>query len=76
MTAVSEDLLRKALALEEGDRATLAGALIESLHGEAESGTDDAWAAEIKRRVAQLEAKSVETVPWSQVKDRLFRGYE
>ncbi len=76
MTAASEDLFRQALSLDEKDRATLAGALIESLHGEIEPGTDEAWAAEIKRRVAELEANSVASVPWSQVKDRLFHGYE
>jgi putative addiction module component (TIGR02574 family) len=76
MTAVSEELLRQALSLDEKDRATLAGALVESLHGEVEPGTGDAWAAEIKRRVAELEANSVTSVPWSQVKVHLFRGYE
>ncbi|MEX0899857.1 MAG: addiction module protein [Gammaproteobacteria bacterium] len=75
MSAASEELLRKALSLDERDRATLAGALIESLHGEIESGTDDAWAVEIQRRVSELEANSVDAVPWSQVKHRLFRGH-
>ena len=67
---------RKALTLDEKDRASLAGALVESLHGEPEPGASDAWASEIQRRVAELEAGSVATVPWSQVRERLFRGFE
>ena len=52
------------------------GALIESLYGEPETGVEEAWEAEIKRRVGDLDARSVETVPWSAVRDRLFRGFE
>ncbi|HEV8132534.1 MAG TPA: addiction module protein [Acidobacteriota bacterium] len=76
MSPTAEELLRQALSLNEKDRALLAGALIESLHGEAEPGTEEAWESIIKRRVEQLEAGTVKTVPWSQIRERLFRGYE
>ena len=76
MSETAENLLRKALSLDEKDRASIAGALIESLHGEPETGVEEAWEAEIKRRVADLDARSVETVPWSAVRNRLFRGFE
>ena len=76
MSDTLENLLKKALSLDEKDRAWIAGALIESLHGEPELGAEEAWQAEIRRRVAELDAHSVETVPWSSVKDRLFRGFE
>ncbi len=76
MSDAVEHLLKKALSLDEKDRASIAGALIESLHGEPEAGVDEAWEAEIKRRVADLDARSVETVPWSAVRERLFRGFE
>ncbi len=76
MSETAENLLRKALALDEKDRASIAGALIESLHGEPETGVEEAWEAEIKRRIADLDARSVETVPWTAVRDRLFRGFE
>lgn len=76
MSETAENLLRKALSLDERDRASIAGALIESLHGEPETGVEEAWEAEIKRRVADLDARSVETVPWSAVRERLFRGFE
>jgi putative addiction module component (TIGR02574 family) len=76
MSETARNLLQKALSLSESDRAALAGALIESLEGEADPGAEAAWDAEIKRRVAELDARSVETVPWSQVRERLFRGFE
>lgn len=76
MSETAENLLRKALTLDEKDRASIAGALIESLHGEPDTGVEEAWEAEIKRRVAELDARSVETVSWSAVRDRLFRGFE
>ncbi len=76
MSETAKQILTKALSLSEADRAALAGALIESLEGEADPGAEAAWDAEIKRRIGELDAKSVETVPWSQVRERLFRGFE
>lgn len=76
MSETAEQILKKALSLSETDRASLAGALIESLHGKADPGAESAWDAEIERRVAELDAKAVGTVPWSQVRERLFRGFE
>lgn len=71
-----KELLQQALGLDEKDRAALAGALIESLYGPSEPGAEEAWEAVIKRRVEELEAGAVQAVPWSEVRERLFRGYE
>jgi len=76
MNDTAEQLLRQALSLSEQDRASLAGALIESLHAEVDPDTTEAWDAEISRRVKELEAHAVETIPWSSVRERLFRGFE
>ena len=76
MSETAENLLKQALSLDEKDRASIAGALIESLHGEPETGVEEAWEAEIERRVAELDARSVESVPWSAVRERLFRGFK
>ena len=76
MSKAAEELLKKALSLDLQDRASLAGALIESLDGDADPGAEGAWEAEIKRRVSELESHSVETVPWSTVRERLFNGFE
>lgn len=76
MSESADELLKRALQLDEQDRASIAGALIESLRGYAEAGTENAWDAEIRRRVRQLETGAVETVAWSKVRERLFRGFE
>jgi putative addiction module component (TIGR02574 family) len=76
LSETADQLLKKALSLNEQDRASLAGALIESLHAEPEPGAEQAWDAEIERRVKELETQAVETIPWSQVRERLFRGFE
>ncbi len=76
MSETAEELLKKALTLGEKDRALLAGALIESLHGKVDPGAENAWESEIERRVSELEAGAVETVPWSKVRERLFRGFQ
>lgn len=66
------DILRDATELSEADRATLAGLLIESLEGEPDSDVDAAWSVEIARRVAEIEAGTVKTVPWDEVRKRLL----
>jgi len=66
------DVWKEAAELTEQDRATLAGLLIESLEGEPDADVEAAWAAEIERRVAELEAGTVTTVPWEQVRQRLL----
>jgi putative addiction module component (TIGR02574 family) len=76
MSPKANEVLEQALSLDEADRATVAGALIESLEGPADPDAEEAWSQEIRRRVEALEAGSVKTVPWSEVRERLFRGYE
>jgi len=76
MGETAEVLLKQALSLGTEDRASLAGALIESLHGAPDPGADAAWDAVIARRVRELETRAVSTVPWSAVRERLFRNLE
>jgi putative addiction module component (TIGR02574 family) len=72
MSSVS-DLFKQAADLSEEDRATLAGLLIESLEGEVDPDVEQAWADEVQRRVAELDAGSVETIPWETVRTDLLR---
>jgi putative addiction module component (TIGR02574 family) len=67
-----KDVFRDAADLPEHDRATLAGLLIESLEGEADPDVEAAWAAEIERRVADLDSGAVKTIPWEEVRQRLL----
>lgn len=75
-TPPASEVLRQALRLDEKDRASVAGALIESLHTEVDPDVESAWDAEIRRRVDELDSGAVKTVPWSEVRERLFRGLE
>ena len=76
MSSTVDEVLKQALALNEADRASVAGALIESLETKMDPGSEAAWDEEIRRRVAYLEAGSASLVPWSEVRERLFRGFE
>lgn len=68
------ELFDEASELDEHDRATLAGLLLESIEQEPDPEVEQAWKREIERRIGQLDAKSVSLVPWEQVKAKLFRG--
>ena len=48
------------------------GLLIESREGEPGPDVEDASAAETQRRVAELDAGTVKTIPWKEVRQRLL----
>ena len=66
-----KELFTEAADLSEQDRATLAGLLIESLEPSPEPEVERAWAEEISRRVAELDAGTVETIPWERVRNEM-----
>ena len=66
------EILREASQLSEADRAELAGRLLETLHGEPDEDVEAAWAAEIERRVRQIDSGEVETIPWADVRAKLY----
>lgn len=66
-------VLADALQLDIADRAALVAELIASLDGPPDQDRDAAWAAEIERRTAALDAGTMQTEPWSEVKRRIER---
>jgi putative addiction module component (TIGR02574 family) len=66
-----EELFREASGLPKGDRAELAGLILESLESEPEAGVEAAWAKEVERRVRQIETGEVRTIPWEEVRAKL-----
>jgi len=70
MTHEADELLKKALALSPGERAELAGSLIESLD-EADDGVTEAWNEEIARRIEELDTGKVKTIPWDEVRRKV-----
>jgi putative addiction module component (TIGR02574 family) len=73
MSTVLDELKQKATQLSESERAELALSLIESLDGEADTGIDEAWQAEIDRRVAEIDRGDVQLIPGDEVFVRLRR---
>ena len=71
MSRTFTELWREAVELTEEERASLAGLLIESLEGDPDADVETAWAAEIQRRVAEVESGTARTVPWEEVRRRL-----
>jgi len=73
MSSSTSDLFRRALSLDESERAELAGVLIESLDSEKDSGVEAAWLEEIERRIKELDSGQVEGIPWEEVRERILR---
>jgi putative addiction module component (TIGR02574 family) len=72
MSRSVDELFQEATELSEGERAELAGLLLESLEGEPDEGVEAAWAEEIERRVRQIDSGEVTTIPWEEVRAKLF----
>ena len=68
------EILKEALKLPESARAALAGTLIDSLDDAVDEEAEQAWKAEIQRRIDELNSGSAPTVPWSQARRRIFEG--
>ena len=68
------DLFRQASKLDDKDRASLAGLLLESLEYEVDETAEAAWQQEIVRRLAELDDSSVELTPWEEVKASLKKS--
>jgi len=73
MKTSASELFKKALDLDDRDRATLAGILIESLEEEPDPDLERIWKAEVQRRIKELDSGDVKAVPWEDVKDRLLK---
>ena len=75
MAISTDDLYKKAMDLDEVERAALAGMLLESLDSSSEEGVESAWLAEVERRMADLDA-GLEGIPWEEVRRRLLRAMD
>jgi putative addiction module component (TIGR02574 family) len=71
MNPEGSDLLKRALALSDDERAALANTLLDSLETRSES-VQQAWNEEVARRMADLKAGKAVTVPWEQLHRELL----
>ena len=71
MTKAANAVLADALRLDLKARAELTTELLGSLDGPADPDAEIAWAEEIERRVAAIEAGTAQLEPWEDVKRRI-----
>jgi putative addiction module component (TIGR02574 family) len=72
MTRDAKELLAEALQLPPDARAALAGQIIDSLDETVDEDAEEAWSAEIARRVKDLESGKVKAVPWSEARRQIL----
>ena len=72
MAASAKELYERAICLNDEERAELIGMLLESLEIQDDEGLEAAWLEEIERRVVELDSGAVKTVPWTEVRSRVF----
>lgn len=68
----AQKLYEEAMKLDPHERAELTGLLIESLEAGFEPGAEEAWVAEVERRVAELDSGVVKTIPWDELRTKLY----
>jgi putative addiction module component (TIGR02574 family) len=73
MARSARELFEEAIRLDPEERATLMRLLVDTLDAESDEGVEDAWRVEIERRMAELDAGAVQTVPWEELRARLYR---
>jgi len=71
MSPEISDLLKRALALPDDERAALANSLLDSLERANES-VQEAWDEEVARRIEDLKAGRAVTVAWQEVHRELL----
>ncbi|MGH7251629.1 MAG: addiction module protein [Nitrospiraceae bacterium] len=72
MSPKVEKLLADALKLPPQARAELAAELIDSLDQKVDEDSEEAWSAEIARRVEDLETGRVKAVPWTEARRQIM----
>jgi putative addiction module component (TIGR02574 family) len=73
MTKPITAVLADALRLDDDARAELAAELLASLDGPADPDAEQAWDAEIERRIEAIEAGQIQLEPWAELRRRIER---
>ena len=72
MDNLTQKISQEALTLPESERANLAVELLDSLDPACDEDAELLWQQEVSRRVAELHAGMINTVPWTVIRERLF----
>ena len=73
MAKSARELFEEAMRLDPKERATLMRLLVDNLDAESEEGAEEAWRAEIERRIEELDSGQVQAVPWEELRARLYQ---
>ena len=65
------EVLKNALALPTEARAALIDSLIASLDQPVDEHAEDAWRAEILRRLQEIDSGAAQLIPWEEARRRL-----
>ena len=68
MMQEAQELLKKALALPDKERADLAGSLIDSLDDTVDENAEAVWQEEIVSRLEEVRSGKVKTISWNDVR--------
>ena len=66
-----EKVRSEALSLSEPERAELAHSLVASLDGPADPGAEQAWDAEIQRRLSEIDAGTAQLIDREEFRRRM-----
>ena len=69
--STTDEFLATALGLPQDQRAALAHELILSLEGPADSGVEQAWLAEVRGRLSEVDRGAAVLEDWGAVRDRI-----
>ena len=73
MATSAQKLFEEAMRLDPKERATLVRLLIDALDAKSDKGAEDAWRVEVERRITELDSGTVQTVPWEELRARLYQ---
>lgn len=73
MRSAVEEVVQRALELDEEERAEVASRVLASLE-ERDAAAEVAWDAELERRANEMESGAVEGIPWEDLREKLMRG--
>ena len=71
MSRAAAELLTEALRLPTQERAALIEGLLESLDERPDERAEEAWEAEIKRRLEESDSGTAQPIPWDEAQHRL-----
>ena len=70
MTQEAQELLKKALALPDTERAAMAGRLIKSLEPAVDEDIEAVWQQEVSRRLEDVRSGKVKTIAWDEIREK------